>query len=1007
VALLVLVALPMGVARGAPPASPRISAAGAKLVPSGIARPAAPVAVSPRAPVPLAHLGSTGTNWYVANWSGEGSIAENPANPLNLVTGGLYQAASAANNSSSYEEDGVSGAFTSWDGGRTWTPHVLPPSPMWTDATSVQCGHIHLADTSIVFGKNSTVYYIDLSYPIGSVSCDAAGSTGLYVTISGDGGNTWQTPICIAGTSLTSAIDKPWAAIDPVSGEVYVAYTDDGNGSGIFLRNSTDGGQHWSAAVPVSQGSGSMRGVEIAVDAWGAVDAAWIDQSTAAIEFARSTDHGHSFSTPVVITHASTSYPSSSPDSFRDYTLPSIAVDAFRGNAFTGTILVAWHDGTGGSAGSPRALVVRSTDNGSTWASTVAMGSRTGLEEFQPSEAFGADGTVYADWYAEDPVNGHLRLDGSVSHDGGRSWDPEVTISDVDAVPSAPPDGNEWWIGDYTDMIADAHGGRPLWTDARSQMGWTCAVTCLWGYVYNISFYTAEIVNGSIGSTVPVSAWANGTIEGAGAVALGAIPAPADWRVGDRYALTVPSSATWNGSAWSFAYWYGRSENGSLLFSRSSSVNGTVNGSFLWRACFAAAPGGTCQVPGAPGFLDYRVAPASANVWIDGARTGISAATPPLSPGTHWFNASAPGFVPAQLELSISPGNVTFENLSLRPIPGTLRGNVSPAFATVTVNGTFVPVGPGGEFSIALPGGEYLLRATALDYASLTSLVPVSPGNLTPVTLVLAPLPGWINGTADPAGAALTLNGRPLATAADGSFSVMVAPGTYWVNGTAAGYLPGSTGPIVLGPFGTAAPILLLVRAEGTLAGEVTPASAVVLVNGTPVATALGSFRVALPTGAYTVSASAPTYDPVDRVVVLTAGTVTPLVLALNLSGGWILGTVQPTTATVQLDGVVITPTEGTFNASVPAGSHTLLVSSPGFGEANETLVVFPGRASEVAISLTRAAPAGSGTPIWGSLGPFLLLGALVAGVGVYLIGRRPRPPRRDAMWERRRPALR
>ncbi|MCI4328139.1 MAG: hypothetical protein L3J86_01020, partial [Thermoplasmata archaeon] len=97
----------------------------------------------------------------VANWSGEGMIAENPANPNNLVSGGLYQYLSSFN-STAYYNTGVSGVFTSWDGGKTWIDQTLPINPQWLNTSSPTCNMLHLADTAIAFGSNNTVYYVDL-----------------------------------------------------------------------------------------------------------------------------------------------------------------------------------------------------------------------------------------------------------------------------------------------------------------------------------------------------------------------------------------------------------------------------------------------------------------------------------------------------------------------------------------------------------------------------------------------------------------------------------------------------------------------------------------------------------------------------------------------------------------------------------------------------------------------------------------------------------------------------
>ncbi|MCI4354674.1 MAG: glycoside hydrolase, partial [Thermoplasmata archaeon] len=184
-------------------------------------------------------------------------IRENPSDPRNLVSGARTYAAAAANDTTTYYDHGLMGAFTSWDGGRTWTGQYLPTNPAWTDPNSALCGRNHGADTAIGFGPGDVVYYVDLVADSGtSVLCSRPGSgVAIYATISHDGGDTWNTPVAIGGTTDGAHLDKPWIAVDQSTGEAFVAYsdfTDYVNGTHIWIQNSTDEGASWSNPVELT-----------------------------------------------------------------------------------------------------------------------------------------------------------------------------------------------------------------------------------------------------------------------------------------------------------------------------------------------------------------------------------------------------------------------------------------------------------------------------------------------------------------------------------------------------------------------------------------------------------------------------------------------------------------------------------------------------------------------------------------------------------------------------------
>lgn len=896
-------------------------------------------------------------------------MAENPSNPLNLVAGSLYQYLSV-NSSNAYYTSGVSGAFTSWDGGRTWTDRTLPQNSSWTDLNSSTCDMGHLADTAIGFGPHNTVYYVDLSYPLGNLGCLAATSgLALYVTISNDGGNTWNTPIGLAGMEAGATVDKPWIAVDSGTGEVYVAYNDDTNNT-ISVRNSTDNGRTWGAQVNLTNASsvgGGGIGVELAVDPSGGVDATWSVWGLG-VYFARSTDRAHSFSTAQWLGPAPLA--SSSPDGFRVPLLPGLGIESYLGTPDFGRIFCIWQNGTGGAGGTPIVTLRFSSDNGANWSNATRVDSNASLMDFQPDVTAGPDGTVYAEWYGERFSNGHYRLYATESHDGGQTFDPQFAVSDNESVPVYRATGAAWWIGDYTHIMADQNGARPLWTDARSPLATNCS-PCLWGVDYNISMYTAEVTNLAITANVPVNVTVNGTIPAPGNLSVGPGTGWVDALVGDTVNLTAPAEALVNGSSWAFASWFGSTD------SANQTLNLTVAGTERWTACYVPVPGELCQATGAPGYLVVNVHPTSATVRINGG-ANQTAATPLRlleRPGAYFVEAWTPGYWSVSVTRNVTPGTFTYANLTLAAVPGTLTGTLMPGGAVLRANTTTIPVAANGTFSALLTPGTYRLSATLFGYDPyLNSSVGIRYNQTTVVPIALSPIPGWINGTVFPVGASVTLNGAALPTV-DGAYSVRETLGTYWVNATAPGYYPNESGPLNMTPFGRVSANLSLVLIVGVLAGDVTPVNAAVFANGRPLNLSEGNFSESVVPGNYTLTASARGYIPMSAPATVQAGLSTVVWLILVISPGWISGTVSPTDASLLLDGrPVSVGSDGAFNATVAAGTHHLKSTAPGYGELDRAVVVQPGVTTAVALGLSPVATSAfPGVP--------LLIGLVVIGV--------------------------
>ena len=209
------------------------------------------------------------------------------------------------NNSPGDTEQGSSGYGFSTNGGQTFTQGVIPNPP---DA-------MNLGDGVVAFGPNGELYYATLTLFFGNTGIRS--TTG--VAKSTDQGATFSIPVD-ASTTAGNNIDfqdKEWLIVDnnansPFKGNVYLSWTTFSEDTRISFARSTDGGQTYSTPInlsaQLSQGNsfssvqGSMPAVAPNGDLYVAYYRVVFDENTPngdqTISIVKSTDGGRTFSTP-------------------------------------------------------------------------------------------------------------------------------------------------------------------------------------------------------------------------------------------------------------------------------------------------------------------------------------------------------------------------------------------------------------------------------------------------------------------------------------------------------------------------------------------------------------------------------------------------------------------------------------------------------------------------------------------------------------------------------------
>jgi len=310
------------------------------------------------------------------------------------------------------------GWATSADGGKTFASGFLP------GITSVAGGPWEVAsDPSVAYDAAHGVWLIS------SLAVVRSGPRAIVVSRSGDGLH-WSDPVTAVPPVPAAGVDKNWTVCDnhrssPFFGHCYTQYDDFAEADRIKMITSTDGGLNWTSPANTASGDHGIAGQPV-VQPDGTVIVPVSNPVFTGLQSFRSTDGGQTWSAAVPVT-PTPHHPVAG--GLRSATSPSAEVDR------DGTVYAVWHDCRFRAGCSANDIVMSTTSDGLSWSPVTRIPIDpvdSGADHFIPGLAVdprsSCDHARLALTYYSYPnadctvASCELTVGFISSRDGGRSW---------------------------------------------------------------------------------------------------------------------------------------------------------------------------------------------------------------------------------------------------------------------------------------------------------------------------------------------------------------------------------------------------------------------------------------------------------------------------------------------------------------------------------------------------------------------------------------------------------
>ena len=373
-----------------------------------------------------------------------------------------------------FSDGGASDAgwATSTDNGATWKNGFLPGTTVYATPAGQ---YDRVSDPSVAYDAAHQTWMIS-TLAISTSGGSVVGAA-VLVSLSSDGGLTWQSPV-VAAAASGSSFDKDWIVCDDTAtssfyGHCYIEWDLSSNGDLVQMTTSSDGGKTWSAGQATADNATGLGGQPL-VQPNGTVIVPFLGAQSSISAFT-STNGGTSWNSSVTIA----SQTDHQVASLRTEPLPSAEIDG------AGKVYVVWQDCRFESGCSANDLVMSTSTDGTTWSAAQripadAVGS--GVDHFIPGLAVdpstsGSTAHLGLTFYyypnaACTSTTCQLEVGFVSSTNGGTSWSTKTTLT------SSPV--NLAWLANTTSgyMVGDyistsfAHGNAlPVFVIAAAPNG--------------------------------------------------------------------------------------------------------------------------------------------------------------------------------------------------------------------------------------------------------------------------------------------------------------------------------------------------------------------------------------------------------------------------------------------------------------------------------------------------------------------------------------------------------
>lgn len=427
------------------------------------------VQLSGASPFPVGCDGVAPTGTLYENAEVEPSVAASPLDPTHLV---------AAWQQDRWSDGGSHGLMAAYstDSGQTWTTSMPAFSICAGGTTPLGTNYERASDPWLTVAADGTVYMLSLSFTGGTLA--AGSSSGMVVARSTDGGARWGAPTPLIADGSNFFDDKGSITADPKDAQYVYAVWDrlsTANTGPTYFARTTTAGTTWEAARSLfDPGTNSQTIGNIVVvlpdqslllmftelDSLGAT-------VTASLKVMRSTDHGTTWGTPVLVA-AEQAVGTSDPLTgavVRDAgTLPQITVGG------DGVVHVVWQDSRFSGGLHDGIAYSRSSDMGVTWSAPVRVNGAIDAPALIPTVSVRGDGTVgvaYYDFRNDHKQSGQLTTDYWLATSAdGVTWH-DTHVKGPFSLLGAPV-AEGLFVGDYQGFVASASEFLPVFVTTNN-----------------------------------------------------------------------------------------------------------------------------------------------------------------------------------------------------------------------------------------------------------------------------------------------------------------------------------------------------------------------------------------------------------------------------------------------------------------------------------------------------------------------------------------------------------